>query len=364
MVNSLNPWWLLLTSIPFSLSGGNVVLFTGAYSFIKDTSSPIDASLCLGTLVGSLSSSYLIVHMGYSYVLIFTATVNVITYLFVKIWIIESLSGAEQGRAGSLFNCSHLKDMLKGCFKHRPNKGRNIIILMAIIKLVLITVQVGWSYLEYLYLRNKLNWSLRVYTTYSAVSTITAFFGAFLGVMVIERLLRIGDITFVMIALTTAIIDYMIKAFATQWWQIYLSIFVSPFKGLPLPLINSYVSKFLPEEDIAKVFALLCAMESVAQIIAPIIFNSLYSSTLSVFPGAIYILSAVMNVICLVMLIQVVSKVSSQEFGTETREIKLLYGRHCEDFYNRTQKVEKLRRYFANHEINQTLQFKIIKENE
>lgn len=115
--------------------------------------------------------------------------------------------------------------MLKGCFKHRPNKGRNIIILMAIIKLVLITVQVGWSYLEYLYLRNKLNWSLRVYTTYSAVSTITAFFGAFLGVMVIERLLRIGDITFVMIALTTAIIDYMIKAFAVQWWQIYLSKF-------------------------------------------------------------------------------------------------------------------------------------------
>lgn len=32
----LNPWWLILTVVPFSLTGGYVVLFTGAYCYVSD----------------------------------------------------------------------------------------------------------------------------------------------------------------------------------------------------------------------------------------------------------------------------------------------------------------------------------------
>ena len=74
------------------------------------------------------------------------------------------------------------------------------------------------------------------------------------------------------------------------------------FKGLPGALIRSFVSKTFPAEDIAKVFFLLCAVESAGPLVAPILYNSLYGVTLEVFPGAIYVLSAIMLIAALVML--------------------------------------------------------------
>ncbi|CAH2267018.1 jg6717 [Pararge aegeria aegeria] len=77
---------------------------------------------------------------------------------------------------------------------------------------------------------------------------------------------------------------------------------ISLFKGLTGPLLRSFLTKNFPMEDIAKIFAFLCAVESIGPMLAPVIFNSLYSVTLATFPGAIYVLSSVMNAACLIML--------------------------------------------------------------
>ncbi|CAG9563935.1 unnamed protein product [Danaus chrysippus] len=314
MMDNLGPWWFLPTAIPFSLTGGFVVLYTGAYCYVNDTSSSsttairmmiLDGTMAIGTFFGSLCSSYLIATIGNVYVLLISATINVMAYAFTNIWIVESLTGAIQNGASKIFDLQYMKEMFTECFKERPNFGRTQIILIATVRLLIMIVTIGTMNLEYFYSRKKLHWTLRDYTTFSAFGTVIAFVGGFFGIMICQRLCRLGDIPFSIIAILSAIIDNIIKLFAVQSWQMYLSTIGSPLKGLTGPLIRSYVTKFLPTEDIAKVFALLCAVESLAPIIGPVIFNSLYSSTLSVFPGAIYVLSTAMNTVSVIMLILV-----------------------------------------------------------
>ncbi|XP_032520132.2 probable peptidoglycan muropeptide transporter SLC46 [Danaus plexippus] len=314
MMDGLGPWWFLSTAIPFSLTGGFVVLYTGAYCYVNDTSSSsttairmmiLDGTMALGTFFGSMFSSYLIEAIGNVYVLLISATINVIAYAFTNIWIVESLTGAIQNGATKIFDLQYMKEMFTECFKERPNYGRTQIILIATVRLLVMIVTIGTMNLEYFYSRKKLHWTLRDYTTFSAIGTVIAFVGGFFGIMICQRICRLGDIPFSIIAILSAILDNIIKLFAVQSWQMYLSTIASPLKGLTGPLMRSYVTKFLPTEDIAKVFALLCAVESLAPIIGPVIFNSLYSSTLSVFPGAIYILSTAMNIVSVIMLILV-----------------------------------------------------------
>ncbi|XP_052743880.1 proton-coupled folate transporter [Bicyclus anynana] len=311
MMDSLSPWWYVATSAPFSLTGGYVVMFTGAYCYISDTSSSssatlrmtiLDATMSVGTIAGNLFSTYLIMTIGNVYLLLLTATLSVTAYAFANVYLKESLRGALQGGGTRVLDILYVKEMMSECFKERPHNGRAQIILLAASRILQIMVLYGLIILEYMYTRQKLHWSLRDYTMYSSVSTLVTFVGGFFGVIVVQKLLRLGDMSFTLFALLTATADNLLKLFAVDSWYMYLGSAISMFKGLAGPLLRSFITKNFPLEDIAKIFAFVCAMESIGLVLSPVIFNSLYSFTLAIFPGAIYVLSSVMNASCFLML--------------------------------------------------------------
>ncbi|XP_050681457.1 uncharacterized protein LOC126976873 isoform X2 [Leptidea sinapis] len=251
----------------------------------------IDATISSGTVIGSILSSYLILYLGNVNTLLICVTLIVTAYVITRLCIEESLTGALQGGASKVLDLLLVKDMFRESFKKRPNYGRTLILLIAMIKMLLIIINFGLGSLEYLFTRQKLNWSLQHYTTYSAVTTTISFFGSFFGVMIVQKLLRIGDIQFTIIAVMSTIGEYIVKTCAVAGWYMYLGAVVSVFRGLPGPLTRSFLSKILPVQDIAKIFALLCVFEGSAPVLSPLIYNSLYSATVARMPAAIYLLS-------------------------------------------------------------------------
>ncbi|CAG4947399.1 unnamed protein product [Colias eurytheme] len=311
LLDNLGPWWYIITMIPFSITGGFVVLFTGAYCYVSDITSKenislrmtmIDATTTSGAVIGSLLSSYLILSIGNVYLLLLAASLNVFAYAFTNILIKESLTGALQGGFTRVLDLLHVKDMFRESFKRRPNNGRKQIILIAMAKFLLVSIMYGTRTLEYLFTRQQLQWSLQDYTRYSAVSTSISFVGGFLGVMVVQKLLRLGDITFTIFGLSTSIIEYVLKILAVDWMFMYLGSFISIFKGLSSALLRSFISKTLPREDVAKIFAILCAFESFAPLAVPLVYNTVYAMTVATLPGAIYILSIVLVTASIIML--------------------------------------------------------------
>ncbi|XP_022113252.2 proton-coupled folate transporter isoform X1 [Pieris rapae] len=311
LMDSLGPWWYIATVIPFSMTGGYVVLFTGAYCYVSDTSTKentslrmtmVDATASSGSVIGSILSSYLILSIGNVYLLLLTSTLNVFSYAFTNVYIKESLNGALQGGSWRVLDLLLVKDMFRECFKRRPDNKRTQIILISITKFLLVIVLYGTSSLEYLFTRTQLHWSLQDFTKYSALSTSLSFVGGFFGIMVVQKILGIGDICFAIFAILSTIAEYVLKICAISWWYMYLGALISVFKGLSSALTRSYISKILPSEDVAKIFALVCGFEGFAPLLAPLIYNSLYAATLTTLPGAIYILSSIFSLVCVVML--------------------------------------------------------------
>ncbi|GBP07952.1 Solute carrier family 46 member 3 [Eumeta japonica] len=310
-MNNLGPWWILLTAVPYSLSGGDVALITGVYCYITDISTEADRSLRISLLdtsvftasvVGTLSSPYVLKLIGKVNLLMVTAAVYVLAYVYANIWIVESITVSVRGTFRTMLDCSLVRSMVETCLKRRPNRTRSIIFLLIICSAISILVINGLSNLEYLYTRQKLQWSLESYSIYGAVNTLVQVVGLLVGVTFMQKVLKISDIHLVLLSYLSIIGEYLIRAFAVKSWHMYLGTSVSLFKGLASPLIRSIISKIIPGDDMAKIFSLLGVMTGFLPVVAPLIFNSLYAVTIDVFPGGIYLFCASINTVALGML--------------------------------------------------------------
>ncbi|XP_032519811.2 probable peptidoglycan muropeptide transporter SLC46 [Danaus plexippus] len=311
MLESLGPWWFILTAIPVSLSGGFTAMFTGSFCYVSDISARekrslrmtiVEASVSAGSVTGAILSSYLLRAVGSVYLLVICTGLSAIAYLFTNVFLKESLVGAVQGGISSVLDFKLIKEMLRTCFKRRPNHGRAQILLLTIANSLSVFILFGNMSLQYMYTRQKLHWAIKQYTLYSAVHTTVSFFGSFFGVMIVQKLFKVTDLTFSTIAYVSDTIEYVIITFATVSWQMYAAAGISLFRGLSSPLIRSLLTKILPPEDIAKVFALMCAIEGISPLISPALYNSLYAYTISTFPGAIYMLSTGISCVCVIFL--------------------------------------------------------------
>ncbi|XP_049876941.1 solute carrier family 46 member 3-like [Pectinophora gossypiella] len=311
MLEDYGPWWYVLTAIPYSLTGGFTVLFTGTFCYLTDITSTknrslrmtiLEAMVSVGSVVGGIASSYLLKAVGNVYLLLIVAVLNVISYAYSNIYLRESLTGAVRGGFTSILDLLLVKEMMRQCFKRRPNYGRAQILLLTVANSLSIFILYGIVGLDYLYAREKLHWAMKEYTIFSAASTTISFFGSFLGVGLVQKILPVGDLMFSIIAFLSSAVEYFIRTFATLTWHMYLGAGVSLFKGLSAPLIRSLITKILPVEDIAKVFSLMCALEGISPLFSPAIYNTLYNFTISRFPGAVYMLSGAICIVCAVML--------------------------------------------------------------
>ncbi|XP_072942923.1 probable peptidoglycan muropeptide transporter SLC46 [Epargyreus clarus] len=262
----------------------------------------VNLTIAVGTVVGSLITTDLILSIGYVFLLVFGTALNVLAYSYARFFIPESLPGALKGGFTKILNISLVKDMARECFKKRPNNGRAQIYLLTAARLISLFVQKGTSMLEYMYTREKLQWALSDYNTFSAVGTVISFVGGFLGIVVGIKMLRINDIIFAIFTVASTATECFIKAFAVAIWHMYVGSTVSLFNGLSSPLIMSYLSKSLPADDVAKVFAMMFALEGFIPLISPVVFAAIYTASISTFPGAFFLLSGILASISVTLL--------------------------------------------------------------
>lgn len=129
-----------------------------------------------------------------------------------------------QGSIFTVLNVSHLKEMFRECFKKRANYGRSKLLLTIAATALATFTLYGASSLIYLYTRNKLQWTMKDFTTFSAIGTVWVM-GGFFGVALIQKFLHISDLSFAAIAMVSCIAESIIKALATTSWHMYLGKF-------------------------------------------------------------------------------------------------------------------------------------------
>lgn len=111
---SVNPWFYLLPSIPISLCGGNCALITGIFSYLTDVTTQedrpirmayLEASLYIGLLLGSISSSFILMLTSPVIVFGISGVATFLGVLYVLFFVKESI---QQDESVGKFVSSHI----------------------------------------------------------------------------------------------------------------------------------------------------------------------------------------------------------------------------------------------------------------
>jgi len=319
---AINPWYYVLASIFIAVSGGTCTLITGIYCYIADVTTEkdravkmgvVEAALFLGLVSGSFSSSYFYQWLGGTFVMGLATLFMLFALLWNVFYVEESKEIGELDNTAvsvkirELFRFELVSDMMKVCFKRRPDHDRTIIWLIMLSLGFSIFIMEGNTTVYFLFVREQFDWDVKLYTIFSAIATVSLIFGNFIAMYGLKRIFNFGDSTFAIIAFASALVDSVISAVAFRGWHLYLSIGLTLLKGLISPMCRSILASTSEKSatggnEIGKIFSLTTSLESILAVVAVPIYSLVYRVTLETYPGAFNIISAVIYTgICICM---------------------------------------------------------------
>ncbi|XP_055526743.1 proton-coupled folate transporter-like [Wyeomyia smithii] len=298
----VNPWFYFITCIPMALTGSICTLMTTVYCYIADVTDEqnrstkmaiLEAVQYSGMLLGNLSSSYLLRMTNATTVFAVSTGSVSLAVLYIACRVQESVVLEEAQRRADfctkvryLFRPDLVLDTFKTTFSSRGKHNRAII-LMGI-------VAVGANFFVYeenytilfLFMRKQFNWGVRKFTMYNTANTIFLIVGNLLGSYVLQKRLGLTESGIAAIGFYSAFLDSLVKAVATESWQLYLAVTLCLLKGVSDPMSRAFVSNAAPPEDIGKIFALSSTFEELVPLAAAPLYTLVYKQTLPWYPGA------------------------------------------------------------------------------
>ncbi|XP_062541923.1 probable peptidoglycan muropeptide transporter SLC46 [Armigeres subalbatus] len=308
----IDPWYYILAYIPAALSGGNCALITGVFCYITDVTSEqnravkmgvLEAAIFLGLLLGVLSSSYILRWTNAITVFAIAAISIFLGILYIIFYIEESIQPDELANSTNklreMFRFELVSDLIHTCFKRRPNFDRVIIWLVIAALGASIFALEGSGTVYFLFLRERFGWTVKEYSFYDATAIVVMIIGNLVGMYVMKKFLNLSESVLSAIGFCSYAIVSGIHAIAYEPWHLYLALSVGMMKGIAGPMGRAVISNTAPANDIGKIYSLTTSIESLTPLASAPIYTYVYKLTMSWFPGAFNLISAMIFFFCL-----------------------------------------------------------------
>ncbi|XP_006816207.1 proton-coupled folate transporter-like [Saccoglossus kowalevskii] len=129
-----------------------------------------------------------------------------------------------------------------------------------------------------------------------------------LGMVIGGKLLSVcfSDLGMVQSGTISYIAALLIIAFCNNHILMFIAAIAGALSFLPIPVLRARCSKLVTESEQGTLFACIGCIESLAMCFSPIIFNNIYSATVSAFSGSVFCVMAACLVIslCLTIVVQ------------------------------------------------------------
>jgi len=293
--------WLFVGRIIAGISGAS---FTTAMAYIADVSEPekraqnfgmVGAAFGVGFIVGPVVGG-LFSHFGLRIPFLISAGLALINWLYGYFVLPESLAKENRRafdwkRANPLGALLHIK-------KYPALAG----LLGALFLLYIAghSVQSSWTY----YTMEKFKWNEAM------VGYSLGFVGVLVGIVQggLIRLIipKIGQVKAVFYGLILYIVGFVLFAFASQSWMMFAFTLPYCLAGIFGPAMQGLLSNDVPANEQGELQGVTAGLMSLSAIIGPLIMTNLFayftSNKSSVyFPGAPFILSAVLTIVGLII---------------------------------------------------------------
>ncbi|KAK9238108.1 major facilitator superfamily domain-containing protein [Lipomyces kononenkoae] len=336
-------WMLLLPILP-GLTGSWATVRLTANAYATDCTPPLkrayvfglfQACLLLGQAIGPGLGGLVIQYTGDLVSGIYLALVMQIAFgLFVFFILPESLSqekivdAQEVLRIASEFAAAEPRDLryyvrhvniLKPLKELWPTDGTRLVIKKNILALTAISTifhgtGIGVIVSLLLYAEYIFHWTTaetgffisltsmsRVISLLVVLPAITYFYKRRHGHAQHEVGASKSDIFIIKIALVGEIASYLLMASATNGIEFALGGTLGAFGILESPIIKSAITKHVPAEKTGAVLGAVSLVESLSEVLAPIVFSNIYASTVGYYPKAIFVATMLVLMIAFVL---------------------------------------------------------------
>ncbi|KAI5745305.1 hypothetical protein M8J76_009950 [Diaphorina citri] len=280
------------------VSGGRLLLFTGANAYVSDTTNHKDrtfrlgfvASLyCIATPVGDALSGILTVKLGFINVFFLCVAINTIA-LVIGLYCIRDTSEKYDPRDVEGF-CDQMWGNVKVAIRKRPSTSRKIILLALLASPLVRSPILGEQSVLYLFVRYKFDWTETLYGYYAAFQLIGLFIGIIFSLGFLSKKLGVADSKIALVAslmdMTSATLYLMVQSS----WQMFVVPMVDIFHGAVQSICTSLLTKHVESHELGKITSVKAFLESIAPSVATPLYNFVYIHTFEYLPSGYYIIS-------------------------------------------------------------------------
>ncbi|CAH1110898.1 unnamed protein product [Psylliodes chrysocephalus] len=327
--DNVNPWYFLISLIPQIISGGTITYLAITLAYISDISTPetrgirmafFEATLAFGVLTGSVVSSYIFYATNYEFIFAIAAGCVLIGILYTVFVIPESLSSLERTLDDSNSSMDnpfkYITDMIGTTFKQRENNDRSLILLLSTALILFTFANNGDNFIQFIYLRKKLDWNLTKYTLYYGMTSFLWATGALTGTFLFHNKLKIKECNLALLGTLSIIGCFILQELAFNDLYIYLAGLARLFAGLVSPMLRALVSKMVPPHEVGKIFSVTMIGGAIFDLGASPLYTLVYNDTINTYSGIYNVIS--IFVVGLTALLIVIFKTLECSSGFQT----------------------------------------------
>lgn len=254
----------------------------------------LTAALFLGTLIGTLSGSYIYIATDSASVFGIASILIFLSFAYSVIFVGESVNQTEGNGFAfkNLFKWQHLVEVFSTCCKKRPNNARLILWLLISSLTLIIFAGDGPNNIFYLFVREKFDWQITEFTYFIASVVVIQIIGNLIGVYILNQYFGIEELPLIMLSCFSAIASAIIIALARLSWHLYAAAGFSLLMGLMGSTFRAVMASVVAPHDVGKVYSLITSIEVLSPVAAAPIFAIIYNRTFETFPGAFNLINA------------------------------------------------------------------------
>jgi len=304
----LNLYILLVGTVMDAFSGGVITEISACLSYISDISTESDRSLRLlvlelslafGVAVSSIGAGYIIQDYGFFWAFMLSFAAFTLIALFTAVLLKETVVVVEDA---NVFSMSHLIETWHLYSRDTDSKRRwKLWMLLIIISLVAMSDIGASDVTTYFLIEYPLCFTSTMVGFYGALS----FVSPTLLSLVFARLFSgcLSDTMLIVLGCMSDVAAKALLATAHTTFIVYSATLVVFGSGLIAPLCRSLSSKLVYKNELGALFAAITFGQQLMQALGRVVFNLVYAHTVSVFAGTVFVISA--GILLLTLLIAI-----------------------------------------------------------
>ncbi|CAF3176406.1 unnamed protein product [Rotaria socialis] len=313
---------LFLSNIFLSLFGSTSTMFSVIYNYISHITTIenrtqriaiIESCLMFGSTIGLILSGILIDLTNFQYCFLFIIFVHCINIIYITFYVKEVIPTRQNIKSfknfyETLFFYNDIRDAFRVLFKPREFNQRKYLLLaiFGLLCSICLFENSGESTVIYLYLKKSpLSFSQSLYGIFRGLKSFGLGLGLLFLLPILRYLFNISDMTCAILGtLSKCTTDFL---YAMNHSKTF--IFMIPLFGMLSSYvvvgIRSYISKICNLDEEGKIFSIIASLESIDALIGSLLFNILYSYTISTYPSSIFILACFLHFLTLPIFIYI-----------------------------------------------------------